>query len=173
MSSSSDSRPFGGALGQMPKSKSLLGGGRRKKELKLNPALATIKHSDNGKLTFPFKVRGQAGEIPQIGFGTATLNLGANTHQTCVNAVRNAIKAGYRHIDTALLYDNQEAVGEGITAAIAAGDVKREDLWVTSKVGFYPSKGDGNNCWVPIKFHKENVKGGPQTTAAGVCFALA
>jgi D-xylose reductase len=48
--------------------------------------------------------------------------------------VQAAIRAGYRHLDSACDYGNEEAVGAGIGAAIAAGDCRREDLWVTSKL---------------------------------------
>jgi diketogulonate reductase-like aldo/keto reductase len=74
----------------------------------------------------------------RLGLGTATLH-----NDVCFEAVRGAIRAGYRQFDTALLYDNQEAVGEGIRQAIADGEVAREDLFVTSKIGFYPQKADG------------------------------
>ena len=49
-------------------------------------------------------------------------------------AVYQAIKAGYRHIDCAEIYDNQNEVGEGIRRAIDEGICKREDLWITSKL---------------------------------------
>lgn len=103
----------------------------------------------------------QRGEIPSMGLGTATLH-----DQVCVDAVRTAIRAGIRHIDTALLYNNQEAVGTAIKEAIAAGDCSREDLWVTSKVAFYPGEADGASHWVPGKFHPENRKGKAITAAA-------
>ena len=48
--------------------------------------------------------------------------------------VRTAIELGYRHIDTASFYDNEEQVGKAINDAIAAGDVTREDLFVTTKL---------------------------------------
>ncbi|MBV1860437.1 MAG: aldo/keto reductase [Nannocystaceae bacterium] len=49
-------------------------------------------------------------------------------------AVREALKLGYRHIDAAWIYFNEEEVGRGIREAIAAGDVTREELWVTTKL---------------------------------------
>lgn len=122
---------------------------------------STRKKSENGLLTFPFDVKGQKGEIPRIGLGTATLSDGI-----CTSAVRTAIQAGYRHIDTALLYDNQEAVGKAIAQCIAAKEVTREELFVTSKVAFYPAAADGKNTWVPLSFHDCNKKGGPQAKEA-------
>ena len=120
-----------------------------------------VVESNNGLLTFEFSVRGQSGKIPKVGLGTATL-----FDQQCTDAVRTAIRAGYRHIDTALLYNNQKAVGEGIRQAIAAGEVTREELWVTSKVGFYPADADGTNTWVPIEWTASNCKGKHTTLQA-------
>jgi diketogulonate reductase-like aldo/keto reductase len=52
------------------------------------------------------------------------------------SAVYEALKAGYRHIDCAWAYRNQKDVGEGILQAINEGIVKREDLWITSKLWY-------------------------------------
>jgi 2,5-diketo-D-gluconate reductase B len=49
----------------------------------------------------------------------------------CREAVREALELGYRHIDTAQLYENEASVGEGIAAA----DVDREDVFLATKVG--------------------------------------
>jgi D-xylose reductase len=48
--------------------------------------------------------------------------------------VRQAIDAGYRHLDCACDYGNEAEAGAGIRAAVAAGACRREDLWVTSKL---------------------------------------
>lgn len=48
--------------------------------------------------------------------------------------VQQAIRAGYRHLDCACDYGNEKEVGDGLRAAVKAGDCRREDLWVTSKL---------------------------------------
>ncbi|MBC6411044.1 MAG: aldo/keto reductase [Ekhidna sp.] len=50
------------------------------------------------------------------------------------NAVIEAVKLGYRHIDCAAIYENENEVGEGLQQCIEDGIVTREDLWVTSKL---------------------------------------
>lgn len=46
----------------------------------------------------------------------------------------HAIENGYRHIDTAFAYGNEGEVGKGLAKAIASGKVKREDVFVTTKL---------------------------------------
>lgn len=49
-------------------------------------------------------------------------------------AVRAALDAGYRHIDTAYNYKNEDAIGEVLQEYIKSGKVKREDLYIVTKV---------------------------------------
>lgn len=69
--------------------------------------------------------------MPRLGLGTYKLDGPASD---TVALIRRAIELGYRHIDTASLYGNEEAVGQALNDAIRAGDVTREELFVTSKV---------------------------------------
>jgi diketogulonate reductase-like aldo/keto reductase len=76
-------------------------------------------------ITSTFKLNNGV-EIPRFGLGTWRSPKGAATQ----NAVRWALEAGYRHIDTAKLYDNEEDVGR----IVANGPLKREEVFVTTKV---------------------------------------
>ncbi|MBF1014907.1 MAG: aldo/keto reductase [Lachnospiraceae bacterium] len=70
-------------------------------------------------------------DIPDIGFGTWNIPYG----EGCEKAVFEAIKAGYRHIDTAGAYGNERSVGLGVKAAIREGLIKdRSDVFITSKL---------------------------------------
>lgn len=68
-------------------------------------------------------------KVPVLGFGTYLIR-----PEDAAEAVYQAIKAGYRSIDTSQNYYNEKEVGEGIARAIAEGLVKRDDLFVTTKV---------------------------------------
>lgn len=69
-------------------------------------------------------------KCPQMGFGTFM-----SANDDCYNSVKHAIDAGYRHIDTAFMYFNEDQVGRAIKEKISEGVVKREDLFITTKLG--------------------------------------
>jgi len=77
-------------------------------------------------------------KIPAIGFGTWKL-----TSTVCSDAVKMALDIGYRHIDTADIYDNHREVGIGINST----SVKRDEIFLTSKVWHTNlKKADVNDC---------------------------
>ena len=74
-------------------------------------------------------VEANGAKIPAIGLGTMTLK-----GEVCVEAVKTALRLGYRHVDTAERYGNETEVGEGLRQGIPAAGLKREDVFVTTKV---------------------------------------
>ena len=71
--------------------------------------------------------------MPIMGLGTYALD-----YDTCVNSVMALIENGGRLIDTAYMYGNEEAVGEGVRRAIAEFGVSREEIFVITKI--YPNQ---------------------------------
>lgn len=69
-------------------------------------------------------------EMPWLGLGVFKVEEG----QELVDAVKTAIKHGYRSIDTAAIYGNEAGVGQGILEAIEETGIAREELFITSKV---------------------------------------
>ena len=70
-------------------------------------------------------------EIPAVGFGTfASEGSKGETYR----AVTKALEVGYRHLDCAWFYQNEDEVGDAIQDVISRGIVKREDLFITSKL---------------------------------------
>ena len=74
--------------------------------------------------------------IPAVGFGTYLIS-----NEDAENAIRAAITTGYRHIDTASGYRNEETVGAGIKTGLETEGLSRDDLFVTAKL--WP----GNPAW--------------------------
>lgn len=85
--------------------------------------------------------------MPQLGLGVFRVE----NDDTAKDAVKHAIINGYRSIDAALVYGNEEMVGRGIQEGMAAADIQREDLFITSKLWF-------------DSFGKDNVEQGYQTS---------
>ena len=69
--------------------------------------------------------------MPAFGIGTYSLH-----NETCFNSVYTALKNGYRLIDTAYMYGNEDEVGRAVRQAITDGICKREDVTVITKI--YP-----------------------------------
>jgi diketogulonate reductase-like aldo/keto reductase len=72
-------------------------------------------------------IQAHGAAIPAIGLGTWQLR-----GDDCAEAVRTALDVGYRHVDTAAMYGNEEAVGAGLRAS----GIPREDVFVTTKVWY-------------------------------------
>jgi 2,5-diketo-D-gluconate reductase A len=78
---------------------------------------------------YPITTLNNGVQIPQLGFGVWRVS-----NEESVPAVTKALEVGYRHIDTAALYRNEEGVGQ----AIRASGIPREDIFVTTKL--WPSE---------------------------------
>jgi diketogulonate reductase-like aldo/keto reductase len=70
-------------------------------------------------------VEANGAKIPAVGLGTWELR-----GRTCARIVEQAVRLGYRHIDTAQIYENEREVGDGLRAS----GVRRDDVFVTTKV---------------------------------------
>ncbi len=70
-------------------------------------------------------VEANGAKIPAVGLGTWELR-----GRTCARLVEQAVRLGYRHIDTAQIYENEREVGDGLRAS----RVRRDDVFVTTKV---------------------------------------
>lgn len=77
--------------------------------------------------TIPLATVGK--EMPAVGFGTLIPD-----PDMTKQAVAKALSVGFRHLDCAERYRNEEAIGEAIAEAIADGTVRREDLFITTKL---------------------------------------
>jgi diketogulonate reductase-like aldo/keto reductase len=77
----------------------------------------------------PTHILAHGAQIPMIGLGTWTL-----AGRECADLVAGAIGAGYRHIDTAAAYGNEEGVGLGLREGLTSAKLSRDDVFVTTKV---------------------------------------
>jgi 2,5-diketo-D-gluconate reductase A len=88
--------------------------------------------STNRTTEVPVRRLADGNEIPLLGLGVWQVPNGPE----CVNAVRWALELGYRHIDTAQAYENEESVGQ----ALRESGLSREQVFITTK--FYPANRD-------------------------------
>ncbi|TYI38604.1 hypothetical protein ES332_A02G040100v1 [Gossypium tomentosum] len=83
--------------------------------------------------TFPLRSTDEKA-IPFIGFGTAEYPFGAS-RDTLKETIIEAFKLGYRHFDTAAVYQSEQPLGEAISDALRLGIIKsRDELFITSKL---------------------------------------
>ncbi len=68
--------------------------------------------------------------IPGVGFGLWKMT----DEAACKQAIRWALDAGYRHFDTAQVYGNEQWLGDVLQQAIASGEVRRDELFITTKI---------------------------------------
>ena len=80
-------------------------------------------------MTIPNLTLNNGAKMPQIGFGTWQIK----QQKLCKEMVTEALSAGYRHIDTAQIYSNEQYVGE----AVQESSLEREDLFITTKISVH------------------------------------
>lgn len=88
-----------------------------------------LKCGTMGNMSVPQTTFNDDREMPLMGLGTYKLR-----GEDLIRSVREAIDLGYRHFDTATLYENEEELGQALNGAMKAGDVTRDELFITSKV---------------------------------------
>ena len=88
--------------------------------------------------------------MPIMGLGTYALD-----HDTCVNSVMTLLESGVRLIDTAYMYGNEEAVGEGVRRGMAEYGIPREDIFVITKI--YPSQSGDPEAAVDMALQKLDI----------------
>lgn len=98
-----------------------------------------------------YKQLADGNKIPVLGFGTLRVKDASGNVE---NVIYEAIKSGYRHIDTAESYNNEAEVGMAIKRAIDEGIVKREELFVTTKLSAHHY----NTYEKTLKYFYESLK---------------
>lgn len=81
-------------------------------------------------------------EMPDIGIGTFRLQ-----GKECSETVFQALKVGYRLIDTAAVYKNEREVGDAIRRFLECSQISRKDIFVTSKLGMLYVKDSNGLCF--------------------------
>lgn len=89
-------------------------------------------------------------EMPIMGLGTYSLD-----YDTCVNSVKTLLENGGRLIDTAYMYHNEEAVGEGVRQAMEEFHIPREEIFVITKI--YPSQFGDPEAAIDMALEKLNI----------------
>ena len=88
--------------------------------------------------------------MPILGLGTYALD-----HDTCVNSVMALLESGGRLIDTAYMYGNEDAVGEGVRRGIEEYGIPREDIFVITKI--YPNQFSDPEAAIDMALQKLDI----------------
>lgn len=88
--------------------------------------ISTEQAQKMGRTMIPSLKMNTGASIPQIGLGTWLMT----DEEECKNAIKHALEIGYRHIDTAQAYNNEQFIGQ----AIKESGVSREDIFLTTKI---------------------------------------
>jgi len=114
---------------------------------------AAQKEAEVGEFDFEKKtfLLNSGYEMPVMGLGTYALD-----HDTCVSSVKALLQNGGRLIDTAYMYGNEEAVGEGVRQAMEEYDIPREDIFVITKI--YPSQFDDPEAAIDMAIEKLDIE---------------
>jgi len=89
-------------------------------------------------------------EMPILGLSTYALD-----YDTCVNSVKTLLRNGGRLIDTAYMYGNEDAVGEGVRQAMAEYGIPREEIFVITKI--YPNQFHDPEAAIDMALEKLNI----------------
>ena len=89
-------------------------------------------------------------EMPILGLGTYALD-----YDTCVSSVKTLLRNGGRLIDTAYMYGNEDAVGEGVRQAMAEYGIPREEIFVITKI--YPNQFHDPEAAIDMALEKLNI----------------
>ena len=89
-------------------------------------------------------------EMPILGLGTYALD-----YDTCVNSVKTLLANGGRLIDTAYMYGNEDAVGEGVRQAMAEYGIDREEIFVITKI--YPNQFHDPEAAIDMALNKLDI----------------
>ena len=120
--------------------------------LLLLPAGAEQKDLEVGQFDFQSKtvLLNSGYSMPILGLGTYALD-----HDTCVRSVKALLAGGGRLIDTAYMYGNEEAVGEGVRQAMAEYGIPREEIFVITKI--YPNQFSHPEAAIDMALEKLNL----------------
>ena len=120
--------------------------------LLLLPAGAEQKDLEVGQFDFHSKtvLLNSGYSMPILGLGTYALD-----HDTCVRSVKALLAGGGRLIDTAYMYGNEEAVGEGVRQAMAEYGIPREEIFVITKI--YPNQFSRPEAAIDMALEKLNL----------------